>query len=161
VCHLADAPNGHTSHPINAPDSKLTKPLRRHPHTSSRLAFTEGFSISVFPTPHKSARKSLTSISSQYQIFGNLPQRKKKKPGRTIFYLIGILNSSYTQATGFVWRICYDPVRELKAESEETNSSGHARCIRRGSRKRLRRLGICIRRWQAGAFRATEGETAD
>src|SRR6516225_561445 len=38
--------------------------------------------------------------------------------------LMGILNSSYTRATGFVWRICYDPVRELAGESEEANGAG-------------------------------------
>jgi hypothetical protein len=38
--------------------------------------------------------------------------------------LMGILNSSYTRATGFVWRICFDPVRELE-ESEVTNAAGH------------------------------------
>jgi putative DNA primase/helicase len=41
--------------------------------------------------------------------------------------LAGILNSSYTLATGFVWRICYDPVRELAQAGEDgdTNSAGH------------------------------------
>jgi hypothetical protein len=41
--------------------------------------------------------------------------------------LIGILNSAYTRSTGFVWRICFDPVRELGegAEDGETNAAGH------------------------------------
>jgi hypothetical protein len=44
--------------------------------------------------------------------------------------LIGILNSSYTRATGFVWRISYDPVLALSGESDDgkpgvLNSAGH------------------------------------
>jgi len=64
--------DGRVAEWLKAPDSKLTKPLRRAPHTSSRLVFTEGFWISSFPE----SSQMCTKIAHQYQItVSDLQQR--------------------------------------------------------------------------------------